>query len=142
MCSFVEMSFLDAVDAVLLVPSDKWMDWECPGFPCAIVNYYETRDHTDIEQTCTPVAFLDPCDKLANGEKIAATKTERYNWTDHTTILGWHNSTKNHPRKGLDFACFQVNSNGQRSCLQGENAHCKSLCKDLSLLDLYTPDTG
>lgn len=32
--------------------TDDWADWECPGFPCYIVNYFEYQPHGKLSQTC------------------------------------------------------------------------------------------
>merc|ERR1719468_824611 len=80
------------------VPSDDWMNWECPGFPCFIVNYYESPTHYDnIMQTCTPTSASHVCANVTAGVSFPTTKTTRYNWTDHTVTLGWHNLSRPHP---------------------------------------------
>ena len=28
--------------------TDDWADWECPGFPCYIVNYFEYQPHDKL----------------------------------------------------------------------------------------------
>mmetsp|Transcript_11745 Transcript_11745/g.27223 ORF Transcript_11745/g.27223 Transcript_11745/m.27223 type:complete len:94 (+) Transcript_11745:67-348(+) len=46
-----------------LVRADDYQDWECPGMPCFIVNYFETRPYDDIKQTCTSISSMTPCNK-------------------------------------------------------------------------------
>lgn len=107
--------------------SDEWMDWECPGFPCSVVNYFDNRanpPHTDFRQACTPLSTMAECRKLINGENFAADNG------DHT-IAGWHNSTKAHPCKNPYGPCIQD------GCLQGTNAKCKALCDNLNLIFPY-----
>merc|ERR1719265_404414 len=104
--------------------SDEWMDWECPGFPCSIVSYFDHRDHTDFRQACTPVTTMHECGLLIKGENFAAENNDG-------SIAGWHNSTRAHPCKNPYGPCEQT------SCLQGTNAKCKALCDQLNLMKPY-----
>jgi hypothetical protein len=110
--------------------SDDWMDWECPGFPCMIVNYFEDPDkYTDIKQTCGPLGEFNLCQDMQAGKSFPT-------WFNGT-INGWHNSTKPHPCANVNFGCRQSQDGVTNSCLQGDQKKCKSLCDDLELLDAY-----
>merc|ERR1712224_475863 len=104
--------------------SDDWMDWECPGFPCSVVNYFDSRNQGDFKQACTPLSTMYECSLLIKGENYAADY-------GNGTIAGWHNSTKPHPCKNPWGGCEQI------SCLQGTNAKCKTLCDELDLIFPY-----
>ena len=114
-------------------PSDEWMQWECPGFPCMVVNYFEYRDYTDIKQTCTPVHDFQSCTYLKTGTNYPAVGADG-------EPVGWHNSTQPHPCAGINWGCLPSLGDGKAACLQGSNSKCRSLCDDLNLLDVYQHD--
>ena len=95
--------------------ADDWSDWECPGFPCFIVNQYDTRNTTASRvETCGPIADdMVDCQSLMKGKPF-----------------GGHSITKPHPcTYGLLSVC------DQSSCLQGSVKECQKFC--VGLLDDY-----
>merc|ERR1712232_728953 len=110
-------------------PSDEWMQWECPGFPCMVVNYFEYRNYSDIKQTCTPTSSFTSCTYLKEGTNFPAVLDGE--------VIGWHNSSQPHPCAGINWGCEPSLGDGKEACLQGSNAKCRSLCDDPNLLDLY-----
>ena len=48
--------------------TDDWADWECPGFPCYIVNYFEYQPHDKLSQTCGGSDLpMENCNKRVKG---------------------------------------------------------------------------
>ena len=45
-------ALIAGVSAAVAHLTDDWADWECPGFPCYIVNYFEYQPHGKLSQTC------------------------------------------------------------------------------------------
>merc|ERR1719230_195721 len=132
----MKLSVMAVVTAISIAHdiSDDFMDWECPGFPCFIVNYFDQRPATDMKQTCTPLHSFTHCQYLQEGQSFPV----RYN---NYTAAGWHNMTRPHPCAAVDFGCMQ-NTNKtvtghQGACLQGSLSKCKSLCDNLNLLAPY-----
>ena len=91
--------------------ADDWSDWECPGFPCFIVNQYDSRNTTASRvETCGPIADdMSDCLALMNGQPF-----------------GGHAVKKAHPcTYGLLSVC------DQSSCLQGSVKECQKFCAGL-----------
>jgi hypothetical protein len=82
--------------------ANDWSDWECPGFPCFIVNPYDTHNTTASRiETCGPVTELNLCNK-------------------------WRAANPPHPcDEGANYLCDQT------TCVQGTNAKCKTFCAGL-----------
>jgi hypothetical protein len=68
-----------------------WSDWECPGFPCFIVNYfYPTSAYSNIKQTCAPISDMVTCNELSSGTSFNAVNSDG-------SIAGTHTLTSAHP---------------------------------------------
>ena len=123
----VMLRLLSAVCIVTLAAgdaADQFLDWECPGLPCFVVNYYESRDYKDIKQTCTSITEISPCLDLENGVAFSAVDSDG-------SVLGTHDVDRPHPCTDRNYLCKQ------QSCIQGSLTQCNSYCSVLNLLDLY-----
>eukprot|EP00620_Florenciella_sp_RCC1587_P015052 CAMPEP_0182556716 /NCGR_PEP_ID=MMETSP1324-20130603/886_1 /TAXON_ID=236786 /ORGANISM="Florenciella sp., Strain RCC1587" /LENGTH=135 /DNA_ID=CAMNT_0024768653 /DNA_START=92 /DNA_END=499 /DNA_ORIENTATION=- len=108
-----------------LVRADDYQDWECPGMPCFIVNYFETRPYDDIKQTCTSISSMTPCNNMMNGVPFDAVDNDG-------NVLGTHNvPSEGLPCHDVDFLCKE------KTCTQGSLADCNAACEALNLLDVY-----
>jgi hypothetical protein len=64
----------------------QWDDWECPGFPCFIVNKNDPHNTTaGRQETCGPIAQLSPCNALGAEKHPCA--WSQYWVCDQTTCL-------------------------------------------------------
>jgi len=97
---------------------DPFQKWECPGFPCFIVNVYESRPYNKISQTCGPVDAHTICQDLHDGKAFTIG-----NITHHPRSSG-------HPCEDY-WGCHQT------ACTQGSVKQCQAMCDKLQLLDLY-----
>jgi len=120
----VGLSLLGAVVADL---SDDWMDWECPGFPCSIVNYYDHRPHDNYQSACTPLSTMYECGQLMHGEGFFADDDGTIFWHNNTNPARPHNEVCNNNWGG----CAQI------GCLQGTRSKCYALCDRLNLIYPY-----
>merc|ERR1712187_803507 len=98
-----------------LPPHDS--TWECPGFPCFIVNAFEYRKYKSLSQTCGPVDTLDVCSALQLGKSF-------------TTGNYTHHVSSRHPCSDY-WGCMQT------TCTQGSSANCTAMCDKLNLLPIY-----
>ena len=115
--------------AVPAAQATPWADWECPGFPCFIVNFYFNLTRagaTDYKQTCGPIQDMDTCDFLEEGKSFDATDGSG-------KVIGTHTLKKPHPCHSKNFGCTQSTS----PCVQGSVAACQGYCKDLNLVQHY-----
>ena len=104
-----------------------WADWECPGFPCFIVNFYFNMTKagiTDLKKTCGPFEDFTPCMYLENGETFSALNSTG-------GVVGTHTLKKPHPCHSRNYGCVQT------SCVQGSEAACQGYCDDLALVPHY-----
>ena len=102
-----------------------WDDWECPGFPCFITNYFEYRPYQRLSQTCGLVSSMDPCNNLIEGKPLPV-------YWGNGTLAGNHNIKNPHPCKVAYFGgCVQT------TCLQGSVHACQADCAKLQMLPLY-----
>lgn len=119
-----------AVLAAVRAGDDQYLDWECPGMPCFIVNYfYNSSDpllepYTDIKQTCAPVYDFQSCLYLHDAVPWDAVNTDG-------SIAGTHDVDRGHHCEDLNFQCLQ------KSCMQNTLSQCNSYCDDLDLLHIY-----
>ena len=102
-------------------PKDEFLDWECPGMPCFIVNAYEYRPYAKITQTCGYVDEHDPCQDLADATPFT-TGNSSAPWT--------HKVTRAHPCQDY-WGCHQT------ECTQGSVKACYGLCDKMQLLYSY-----
>jgi hypothetical protein len=134
--AFLSMSVVDAASnehfrelaATSGDMSDDWMDWECPGFPCSIVNYYDNpqiNPHDTYQSSCTPIVTYSECQLLIDGETLTANV--------YGTIFE-HNSEKR-PRQ--DACKSPWGPCQQTGCLQGTRGKCYALCDRLNLVWPY-----
>jgi hypothetical protein len=80
---------------------NDWSTWECPGFPCFIINPYDEKNTTVGRiETCGPVDSLSVCNELDKDQPP-------------------------HPCHDVNYMCEQ------RGCVQGNNANCKKFCPSL-----------
>lgn len=109
-----------------------WSEWECPGFPCFIVNFFEYRPFKSLKQTCGPVDQMVICNKLMNGESFPAVGA-------NGTAIGTHHMTQPHPCRDLSYGCWQVDEATPTipTCLSGSLKGCYANCGKLQLLDVY-----
>ena len=143
------------------VQETPWADWECPGFPCFIVNYYApTADRTRgirFAPPCPHIAcaltHFDPWPSQYNISKAGVTSYSQtcgpvqdmetcndleqgksFDAKDGSGhVIGTHTLKKPHPCHSKNFGCIQSAS----PCVQGSVAACQGYCNDLKLVPHY-----
>ena len=119
-------ALIAGVSAAVAHLTDDWADWECPGFPCYIVNYFEYQPHGKLSQTCGGSDLpMEDCNNLSDGTSWDAV------WSNGT-VAGSHKLTKPHP-------CMVHYMGGcvQTSCIQSTEAKCHAACDALNMLPYY-----
>ena len=116
-----------AMALVAALGQTPWASWECPGFPCFTVNFYEHRKYDDIAQTCSPVTQMETCNHLAKGESMTEYAS------DGKTVVGTHVLHRPHPCSSANYGCWPTGS----GCTLGSVTACHAGCSKLRLLDVY-----
>ena len=99
--------------------------WECPGFPCMIVNFMESKSkYSAIHQTCQHVGEMDVCNHLIAGESFSA-------YDAQGKVIGTHHLVKPHSCVNAQYGCWES------ECPQGSLAMCQDQCHRLNLLEGY-----
>lgn len=106
--------------------AQDWSDWECPGFPCYIANYFDHRSHDKPSQTCGFVGDYNACNNLVAGTSFDAVNADG-------SIAGTHDL------KGQAHPCMNQLMGGcvQTSCIQKTEQGCHAACDALNMLDNY-----
>jgi hypothetical protein len=123
---------LPLVVAAVTGTADPWSDWECPGFPCFIVNFFEYRPYPSLKSTCGPVDQMLICDYLKDGHSFPAKAS-------NGTTIGIHEMKAPHPCRDLRYGCWQVDEGSpmKPTCPGGSLPVCYANCGKLALLQVY-----
>lgn len=97
-------------------PPDAYAEWECPGFPCFIVNHFDTHPHSDLKQTCGSQGEMSICLSLEAGRAFETGSFQ-------------HSPTRPHACRSDMWGCMQA------YCVQGSLSGCYSACQKLHLLN-------
>jgi len=122
LCIHTMSLLVSLATSIGFAPSDpSFQMWECPGFPCFIVNAFEYRPYKNISQTCGFVDDHTTCMALENGQPFT---------TGNDTNPYHHTVTRAHPCQDY-WGCHQT------QCTQGDLKGCYGMCDKLELLTLY-----